>query len=282
MSRRQSKPLFKSVDDTSGDSDDEVYEVETILDKRIINGKPQYLIKYKGYDDSENSWEPPSNLNCPKKLREFEREFLRKKNAKVQEYHSFERILKKRTLDGNQNEYLVKWAGNSECTWVKSEEFFNKKFIEEFENSIATDSSAIKPEKSQPRTYGRRDSTASDHSYQDVKPKKEEGSGAAQQANGFNVPSHSVSISNFTPEKVLDLIKRDNDDIKCLVKFKGLPQAKWISADEIRYTHPLLLIDYYETRIILRKKQCEMAFDCTDAASENRKLVVKSHLNESP
>lgn len=89
---------------------------------------------------------------------------------------------------------------------------------------------------------------------------------------------HKPLITNGSPEKVLDLIKRDNDgDVKCLVKYKGLPQPKWILADEIRYTHPLLLIDYYETRIILRKNQCDMAFDCTGAAassSENRKLIV--------
>lgn len=80
---------------------------------------------------------------------------------------------------------------------------------------------------------------------------------------------------NGTPEKILDLIKRDsNGDVKCLVKYKGMDAAKWILADEIRYKYPLLLIDYYETRIILRKNQCEMAFDCTEKATDKRKLVV--------
>lgn len=75
------------------------------------------------------------------------------------------------------------------------------------------------------------------------------------------------------PEKVLDLVKRDEKgEVKCLVKYKGIASPEWVSAEDIRKLYPLLLIDYYETRIILRKNQCEMAFDCTTPS--DRKLVV--------
>ena len=41
------------------------YEVERILDSRLVDGLRQYLVKWKGYDDSENTWEPKTNLkNC--------------------------------------------------------------------------------------------------------------------------------------------------------------------------------------------------------------------------
>lgn len=76
-----------------------------------------------------------------------------------------------------------------------------------------------------------------------------------------------------TPERVLDLVKRDEkDEVKCLVKYKGIASPEWVSAHDIRKLYPLLLIDYYETRIILRKNQIEMAFDCTTPS--DRKLVV--------
>jgi hypothetical protein len=43
------------------ESEDE-YKVEEILDRQRISGKPHYLVKWKGYDTSENTWEPIENL----------------------------------------------------------------------------------------------------------------------------------------------------------------------------------------------------------------------------
>ena len=50
------------------------YEVETVLDCQLIRGKIKYLIKWKDYPHSENSWEPKRNLNCSEKLEEFHRQ----------------------------------------------------------------------------------------------------------------------------------------------------------------------------------------------------------------
>ena len=38
------------------------YEVEALLAHRKFRGRLQYLVKWKGYDNSENTWEPESNL----------------------------------------------------------------------------------------------------------------------------------------------------------------------------------------------------------------------------
>jgi len=59
--------------ETSVESDKE-YQVKNILEKRMISGKTHYLIKWKGYNTSENTWEPKENLlNCAKTLQQFER-----------------------------------------------------------------------------------------------------------------------------------------------------------------------------------------------------------------
>lgn len=50
---------------------EEEYEVERILDQRVRNGIPEYLIQWKGYTSDDNSWEPTKNLNCPDKVKEF-------------------------------------------------------------------------------------------------------------------------------------------------------------------------------------------------------------------
>jgi hypothetical protein len=39
--------------------------VDQILDKRMHRCKEQYLIKWKGYSDAHNSWEPIENIWAP-------------------------------------------------------------------------------------------------------------------------------------------------------------------------------------------------------------------------
>ena len=64
---------------TMSDSDASVqslYTVEKILDKRITeDGSVEYLIKWEGYDHSENTWEPLRHFEDPMLVEAFEREW---------------------------------------------------------------------------------------------------------------------------------------------------------------------------------------------------------------
>jgi len=58
------------------DSDIESFEVEEIRDKRSgKRGKVEYLIKWKGYAEIENTWEPAENLQCYGMIAEFEEKY---------------------------------------------------------------------------------------------------------------------------------------------------------------------------------------------------------------
>ena len=53
--------------------DHKEYEVKEVLDTRLYGWwkKHQYLIKWKGYTDAHNSWEPEENVNAPELVKEF-------------------------------------------------------------------------------------------------------------------------------------------------------------------------------------------------------------------
>ena len=60
---------------------DKEYTVEKIVDRRIVKGKYEYLIKWEDYPDSENTWEPLKNLGSIKDLvDEYDKQFPKEKN----------------------------------------------------------------------------------------------------------------------------------------------------------------------------------------------------------
>jgi hypothetical protein len=65
------KPYLETYDRTT--SDREAYEVERVVDKKTIGDAIHYLIKWKGYHERQNTWEPISNLSCDDEIQAFER-----------------------------------------------------------------------------------------------------------------------------------------------------------------------------------------------------------------
>ena len=111
--------------------EEDVYSVERVVDKRITKDNlVQYLIKWEGYPDSENTWESAENCNCPELIRKFEENLIKseptvkkeinkspdkKKNKEVklkktgfQRGLTAERILGASEQDGKLV-FLIKW-----------------------------------------------------------------------------------------------------------------------------------------------------------------------------
>ena len=63
------------------DMTDDIYVVEKILDKRIIeNGLIEYFIKWFGYDEEDATWEPEENVFCKDLIEQYEANQILQKN----------------------------------------------------------------------------------------------------------------------------------------------------------------------------------------------------------
>jgi hypothetical protein len=50
---------------------EERYEVEAVLDSRMLRGRLQYLIQWKGYSYEHNSWENATDVHSPLLVAKF-------------------------------------------------------------------------------------------------------------------------------------------------------------------------------------------------------------------
>ena len=139
--RRSPSPKFES-------EDEEIYSVEKIVDKRIVGGKVEYFLKWKGFGSADNTWEPEENLDCSNLIEEFERNLKAKKvkieqpkllgegksptkaiptSSEIDEKIGFargldpERIIGATEQDGNII-FLIKWKGSDENDLVPASE----------------------------------------------------------------------------------------------------------------------------------------------------------------
>ena len=68
---------------------DNEYVVEKIINKRILNGKTQYRIKWLEYANEHNTWEDKENIFCHEKIQDFEKQL---ESAKVHDSINIELI----------------------------------------------------------------------------------------------------------------------------------------------------------------------------------------------
>merc|ERR1712129_235629 len=132
------------------EEEEEEYSVEKVADKRVgRNGKVEYLLKWKGYGDEDNTWEPKENLDCKDLIETYEKKRKekgdKKKEAEKRKSGAVDTSSKKkkggdddkprgfdRTLDperiigatdsSGELMFLIKWKGSDEADLVPARE----------------------------------------------------------------------------------------------------------------------------------------------------------------
>jgi len=144
----QISKMPKSDDDIM-DEEEEEYSVEKVIDKRTNKGKVEYLLKWKGYGDEDNTWEPQENLDCKDLIEEYEKKRgearAKKKEADKRKSSAasgsdskkrkgdddrprgFDRGLDPERIIGATDSsgelmFLIKWKGSDEADLVPSRE----------------------------------------------------------------------------------------------------------------------------------------------------------------
>jgi hypothetical protein len=253
-----------------------IYDVEKILDKRIIDDKVYYLLKWVDYSDSYNTWEPEEHLDCQDLVDKYEDEQKASSDQRKQktydtsdESSSFSldvgtskkhkkkkirkhKTYKSNTLDKTDYSTIKSQADDEDDAKVKvtgkngGKNYKNMK-RKRIINDISDESSSFSCD-IHISSFSNHSSTFLSDTSKDRK--KDSGNDAIVEDTGSN--SASKIDSGKVPEKIIGA-NNASGQLMYLIKWKGIQIADLVPAEEFEQKYKKLVLEFFLTKEPLLK-----------------------------
>ncbi|CAG9559111.1 unnamed protein product [Danaus chrysippus] len=200
---------------------EEEFSVEKVLDRRVRNGRVEYFLKWKGYSDEDNTWEPEENLDCPDLIQ------------------AFEEARKKKDTDGkgtrNEKEKKRKsTAATPDLKGAKKGKVDDKK-TSGFERGLEPEK-IIEGKGTRNEKEKKRKSTAATPDLKGAKKGKVDD----KKTSGFE--------RGLEPEKIIGATD-SSGELMFLMKWQGTDEADLVPAKQANVKCPQVVIQFYEERL---------------------------------
>lgn len=249
-------------------TEDEEYEVEKILGKRKRQGGIEYLIKWAGYDNSQNTWEPEENLDCADRIKDFEEKSkaaeLAKKEKKTRERKKSTEKRRKRSTRSQKHEI-------SEMPTIHEPKVpplritgLKRKHSEEIEEAVEfTDQIRIETNFVEVRTgefaemrpnpldtAGQQFVSQFERLYEaessDESKSEDESESENIEENPWSDPAKIGFNRGFEPLKIHESVQDSDDQIYFVVEWKNSKIIDFVKREECNKKCPTLVCEFYE------------------------------------
>ncbi|XP_065053325.1 chromobox protein homolog 1-like isoform X2 [Rhopilema esculentum] len=214
------------------EEEEDEYQVEKIIDKRVSNGVVEYFLKWRGFSELENTWEPEANLNCTELLHEF-------------------------------NANLAKADGPSSSSITEEKEPVpDSKGTEEQQEEKSVKESTDKPdtklESSQSEKKDKKEKKPVDKEQKSVKRKAEkaESSGRKEKRNKLVLNGFD---KGYKAQSILGATDSAGGELHFLISWANSSDAELIPSKIANVKIPQMVIKFYEDRLIWTNANSENA-----------------------
>lgn len=232
----------------------------------LLSTQIEYFLKWKGYDSSQNTWEPKENLDCADLIKEFETQRKKEEDVSFQVHKLWNSnnaatfkakkakssMGKKRRISNSSNDESTVSSKKNEDTKDKDRESSSskKRKNEDGESKKKHDDGESKPNKEKEREKAKKDepprrkeanhNNESKHSDEENEKESRDKNSSKDKTSPFD--------SGLEPEKIIGATDI-NGELAFLVQWKNSNKAMLIPSKLARQKCPQLVIDFYEQRL---------------------------------